>query len=342
MSHYAGLDVSLEATFICVVDELGETVWRGETKSDPETIARVVRKRAPELVKLGFEAGPLSTYHWHELTKMGIPAVCLDSRHAKAVLSMQVNKTDPNDAYGLAQIVRTGWYRAVQVKSMESHVVRSLLAARSQMVGMRTQLSNQLRGILKTFGLVVGKASGRSLEPRVRELTAGNLMVQDIVDSILAVWRKICDQLTIIDKKLRQFSRSNEVCQRLMSVPGVGLVTAIAFMTAVDDPHRFKRSSSVGAYFGLTPRRYQSGEVDRVGRISKCGDQRVRSYLYEAAGVLLTRVKKWSKLKAWAIRLATRVGLRKAKVAVARKLATILYRIWIDGTKFQWGDAPSA
>jgi len=341
MKHYAGLDVSLEETFICVVDESGKRVWRGATKSDPQTISRVIRKRAPKLVELGFEAGPLCRWFWHEFKEMGFPVVCLDARHAKAALSMQVNKTDANDAYGLARIVRTGWYRAVEVKSIESHVVRSLLAVRSQLVGIRTRLSNQLRGILKTFGLVVGKVSGRSLESRVRELTAGNLMLKDVVESILNVWRTIYDQLAVIDKKLRQFSHSNEVCRRLMSVPGVGPVTAAAFMAAIDDPDRFKRSSSVGAYFGLTPKRYQSGEVDRSGKISKCGDSRVRSYLYEAAGVLLTRVKKWSKLKAWGVRLATRVGLRKAKVAVARKLAVILYRIWVDNSKFQWGDAPS-
>lgn len=338
MKHYVGLDVSMKETFICVLDDNGEPVWQGKTKSNPEAICRVINKRAPKLIKAGFEAGPLSTWHWHEFKKMGLPVVCLDARHAKAALSMQVNKTDTNDAYGLAQIVRTGWYREVKVKSMESHVIRSLLAVRSQLIRVRTQMSNQLRGILKTFGLIVGPAYGRSLEKRVHELTAGNVMVQDIVNVILDVWKKVCDQIDKLDQELVQFSRTDEVCRRLMSVPGVGPVTAVAFMTAIDNPDRFKRSSSVGAYFGLTPGRYQSGEVDRTGRISKCGDQRVRSYLYEAAGVLLLRVKKWSKLKAWGIRLAARVGFKKAKVAVARKLSIILYRIWIDDSTFQWSE----
>ncbi|MFH2074518.1 MAG: IS110 family transposase [Pseudomonadota bacterium] len=336
------MDVSLEETFICVVDEAGETVWRGKRKSDPKSILPVVRKRAPQLVKMGFEAGPLSTWFWHEFTQMGLPAVCLDARQAKAALSMQVNKTDANDAMGLAQIVRTGWYREVRVKSMESHVVRSLLAVRSQLVGMHTRLCNQLRGILKTFGLVVGKVRGRGFEARVLELCAGRVELQGVIDSSLAVIDAIDDQLAALDRTLSGFARESEVCRLMMTVPGVGPVTAAAFMAAVDDPHRFRRSSDVGAYFGLTPRRYQSGEVDRSGRISKCGDKRVRSYLYEAAGVLLTRVGKWSKLKAWGIRLAVRVGLRKAKVAVARKLAVILYRIWTDGREFQWGKAPSA
>lgn len=138
MSHYVGLDVSLEETAICIIDQEGSKVWQGKTSSSPKSIAKVIKSKAPNAVKIGFETGPLSTWHWHELKDMCLPVVCLDARHAKAALSMQVNKTDANDAYGLAQIVRTGWYREVEVKSMDAHLIRTLVIARSKLVETRT------------------------------------------------------------------------------------------------------------------------------------------------------------------------------------------------------------
>jgi len=262
--------------------------------------------------------------------------VCLDARHAKAALSMQVNKTDANDAHGLAQIVRTGWYREVEVKSVDAHLVRTLLISRSKLVEVRTKLSNQLRGILKTFGLVVGKTSGRAFEKRVRELTAGDIALESVIDSLLSVWRCTCEQVQALDRQILAHARADEVCRRLMTAPGIGPVIALAYKAVIDDPGRFKNSSSVGAYLGLTPRRYQSGEVDRSGRISKCGDALLRTYLYEAANVILSRVGKWSQLKAWGVKLSRRIGTKKAKVAMARKLAVILHRMWTDGTDFRW------
>ena len=338
MAHYVGLDVSLEETSVCVVDEQGHKVWQGKTASTPRAIARTIKARAPEAVKIGFETGPLATWHWHGLKELGLPVVCLDARQAKAALSMQINKTDANDALGLAQVVRTGWYREVEVKSMEAHLVRSLVVARARLVEIRTKLSNHLRGILKTFGLVVGKAHGRSFERRVREMVVGKVELGGIIESLLTVWRGTCEQIQVLEKQLRQHAYHSEVCRRLMTVPGVGPVTAVAYTAVIDDPGRFRRSSSVGAYLGLTPRRYQSGEVDRSGRISKCGDGMLRSYLYEAASVILSRVPRWSKLKAWGARLARRVGIKKARVAVARKLAVIMHRIWVDGTEFRWSN----
>jgi len=266
----------------------------------------------------------------------GLPVVCLDARHAKAALSMQVNKTDANDAHGLAQIVRTGWYREVEVKSVDAHLVRTLLISRSKLVEVRTKLSNQLRGILKTFGLVVGKTSGRAFEKRVRELTAGDIALESVIDSLLSVWRCTCEQVQALDRQILAHARADEVCRRLMTAPGIGPVIALAYKAVIDDPGRFKNSSSVGAYLGLTPRRYQSGEVDRSGRISKCGDALLRTYLYEAANVILSRVGKWSQLKAWGVKLSRRIGTKKAKVAMARKLAVILHRMWTDGTDFRW------
>jgi transposase len=342
MSHYVGLDVSLEETSIWVVDEDGQRIWQGKSSSEPAAIANQVKIHAPEVTRVGFETGPLSTWHWHELRGLGLPVVCLDARHAKAALSMQVNKTDANDAHGLAQIVRTGWYRAVKVKSLDAHLVRTLLVSRSKLVEVRTRLSNQLRGILKTFGLMVGKTSGGAFEKRVRELTAGNIELESIIDSLLSVWRCTCEQIHVLNRKILIHARADSVCRRLMTAPGVGPVTALAYRAVVDDPGRFKNSSSVGAYLGLTPRRYQSGEVDRSGGISKCGDGLMRSYLYEAATVIFSRVRKWSSLKAWGVKLARRIGAKKAKVAMARKLAVILHRMWIDQTDFRWSASQEA
>jgi transposase len=153
-----------------------------------------------------------------------------------------------------------------------------------------------------------------------------------------AIERQIAD----LDRKVLRLARNDAQVRRFMTAPGVGAITALCFLATIDDPTRFKRSRSFGAYVGLTTRRYASGEVDWTGRISKCGDKLLRSYLYEAANVLLTRVAKWSALKAWGIRLAKRSGLRKAKVAVARKLAVILHRMWIDGTEFNWSTKKAA
>lgn len=342
MKHYVGLDVSMEETSVCVLNEAGETVFTGKVLSTPEAIADLVRERAPVAVRVVLETGPLSTWHWHELKAMGIPVVCLDARHAQAVLSCQVNKTDANDALGLARLARTGWYREVRVKSMSSHHARSLLAAREQLVKVRRDLENQIRGLLKTFGFLIGKVATRRYEARVQALLEEAPALEDFIVPLLTARKTVWRELEGFDKRVRDLARENAPCQHLMQCPGIGPVTALAYASAIDDPSRFAKSSSVGAYFGLTARRYQSGEIDRAGRISKCGDGMVRSLLYEAANALLTRVKKFCPLKAWGMRLMKRIGARKAKVAVARKLAVIMHRMWTDGTDFRWSNGEAS
>ena len=321
MEHYVGLDVSQEQTAVCVVDDAGEIVWQGRCASTPQAIAATVRAKAPPAKRIGLEAGPLSSWHWHTLRALGLPVICLDARHARAALSAQVNKTDKNDALGLAQIVRTGWYREVQVKSFDSHARRGLLTSRAQLVRMRVDLANQMRGILKPFGLIVGKGTGQPFETRVRERAAAVPSLQPVLEALLAAWCCIRDQIATLDRLIVVMAREDAVVRRLMSVPGVGVLTAVAFVSVIGDPGRFRSSSSVGAYLGLTPRRHQSGELDRSGRISKCGDPLARTYLFEAAGMLLNRVTRFSALKAWGVRLVKRIGRKKATVAVARKLA---------------------
>ena len=335
MEQYVGLDVSLEQTSVCVVDGRGKTLWQGKCASTPEAIAATIRAKAPSVVRIGLESGPLSSWHWHEPRKAGLPVVCLDARHAKAALALQLNKSDRNDARGLAQIVRTGWYREVAVKSVDGQLVRSMLATRAQLVRMRVDLANQIRGVLKPFGLIAGKGGGQPFVERVRTLVAGGPL-QEVAEALLSAWRAIGEQIAALGRRLVAMARRDEAVRRLMTAPGVGVLVALTYVSVVDAPERFARSSSVGAYVGLTPRRYQSGEEDHTGHISRCGDKLLRTYLFEAAGIILHRVSRWSTLKAWGTRLARRIGTKKATVAVARKLAVILHRMLRDGSEFRW------
>ncbi len=341
MDQYVGLDVSPEQTSICVIDINGKPLWQGQCASTPEALAAVIRTKAPGVVRIGLESGPLSSWHWHELKRLGLPVVCLDARHAKAALSLQLNKTDQNDARGLAQIVRTGWYREVAVKSIDSHLLRSLLTTRAQLVRMRVDLANQIRGVLKPFGLMAGKGGGRPFTERVRRLVAGGPL-QEVTEALLTAWQAINSQVAALSRRLVAIARQDATVRRLMTAPGVGTLVAMAYVSVIDAPERFANSYKVGAYVGLTPRRFQSGEEDYPGRISRCGDRLLRTYLFEAAGIILNRVSKWSALKAWGMRLAKRAGARKATVAVARKLAVILHRTLRDGSEFRWSQAQPA
>ena len=260
--------------------------------------------------------------------------ICIDARHAKAVLKMKINKSDRNDAVGIARIMQTGWFKEVRVKDIDSHAVRALLASRALLVKIKRDLENQVRGLLKNLGLVIGRAKFNVFVVRAEELIADRPELVTAIGPLLEARKAIEQQVGELDRKVLKLARHDVQVRRFMTVPGVGPITALCFKATIDDPTRFKRSRSVGAYIGLTARRHASGEVDWSGRISKCGDAMMRMYLFEAAGVLLTRVPKWSALKAWGIRLAKRNGLRKAKVAVARKLAVILHHMWVDGTKF--------
>jgi transposase len=338
MALFVGLDISQKTTAICVVDDTGRRVWRGQCASDPERIEQVVRRYAGDDARIGLETGPMTPWLVHELRGRGLDVTCLDARHARAALKMQINKTDQNDAEGLAQIMRTGWYRSVHVKSFDSHRARALLGARTQLIGMTTRLSNQIRGILKTFGMLPGAMRGLPFDRRVEALLADRDDVAPIVHPMLTAWRQLRTQIGAFDKAIRALAKSNPACRLLMSVPGIGVLSVLAYVSTIEDPTRFSRSRSVGAHLGLTPKQYQSGEIDRSGRISKCGDTLTRTLLYEAAIVLLTRVKRPSSLKDWAQAIAKRSGAGKARVALARKLTVILHSIWRSGEPFRWSE----
>jgi len=334
MDEYIGLDVSLEETTISIRRD-GQRIWRGKCKSDPNVISTLVRKRAPGAKRMVFETGPLSVWFYHALSAEGLPAICIDARHAKAVLNMAANKTDANDADGLAQLAEVGFYREVRVKGYDSMLTRTLVAARTKLVRICTELSNQIRGLMKTFGLIVPPGRGRTFEQNVRELLDGNKALSPIIVTILEAWRGVRKKAAKLGRQLIATARQSAPCRLLMSIPGVGVVTATSFVTAIEDPENFKKSRSVGAWLGLTTRRYQSGEVDYNGHISLRGDAHLRGLLYEAATVILTRSSADSSLRSWGLKLRERVGFKRAAVAVARKLSVIMHAMLKSGEFFE-------
>jgi transposase len=335
MKQYVGLDISMKETSICVLDQAGEVTFEGCVLTNPEAIAAILEKHATNAERIVFETGSLSNWLWHQLKAQGFPVICLDARHAHAALSMRINKSDQNDAKGLADMARMGWYREAAVKSAESWRARSMLAARTKLVNLRRDLENQMRGLCKGLGILLGKAGSTNLARRVDAILADAPDLRDIFAPLLLAQSCLNEQIEKFDRQLLVLAKSDQTVRRLMTVPGIGPLTALSFVVTVDDPTRFRRSADVGAYLGLTPRRYQSGEVDRSGRISKRGSHQTRTYLFEAANVLLTVVKRGSALKRWGTKLAKRIGAKKAKVALARKMAVILHAIWTDGTEFQ-------
>jgi transposase len=339
-SQYVGLDVSLAETSIVVIDDNDKSLWRGSTASRPDAIAEALRKHAPGAERIGLEAGQLSAWLYHGLKAKGLPVVCIDARHARAALSLRLNKTDANDAFGLAQIMRVGWYREVIVKGHDCQALRALLVVRSQLVTQITTLKNCVRGVLKTFGRVLPKQLHASYIAAVRKIVEVDAVLEPIVMPILKTIAATMEQLHVYDRAVHRIAREDDTARHLMTAPGVGPVVVLAYITGIETPSRFVRSSSVGAYFGMTPRRYQSGEVDKAGRISKCGDNLVRGLLFEAAKVLLSRSAKPSDLQAWGRSLMRRISRKKATIAVARKLSVILHRMWTTGEPFRWTALP--
>ena len=340
MKRYVGLDVSLDETSICAVDDDGRVVERGCVASDPEAIVTFIAQHAPQVARIVLESGQLSTWLTRELRARGLPVACIDARQAHRVLSGRLNKSDRNDAEGLAQLARTGWFKEVHIKGAGSDGRRALLGARERMVRVRKDLEGQMRGLLKTYGIKLGHITlGRQrsgFRHRIKELMAEHRDLAPVLSPLLAVHATACCEEARLDTRLRRILKTHKVSRHLMTIPGIGAVTAATFVAVIDDPERFSSSAQAGAYIGLTPRRYQSGQLDYSGRISKCGDAALRACLYEAATALLTKVKRLSPLKSWAVRLAARKGHKKAAVATARKLAVLMLRIWKSGTNFQW------
>jgi transposase len=341
MEYFAGLDVSLKTVNVCIVNAVGDVLLEKKIEAEPAAIIALLKSFGQPFKRIGLEAGPTSSWLYSELRGAGYPAICLECRHAKAGLSAMRNKTDRNDARGIAQLVRLGWFRQVHIKSEEAQRVRMLLVNRQQLLTKALDLENSVRGSLKVFGLRVGTVTRRAFEARVLELVADDRSLLAITEPMLRVRRALIEEFERLDRLCQQLARRDSICRRLMTVPGVGVVVALTYRTGVDMPERFSRSRDVGAHFGLTPRRYSSGQTDYDGRISRCGDEMVRTALYQAANVLLHHGR-WSSLRSWAMRIAKRSSVKAAKVALARRLAVVMHRMWIDGTDFRWTDAAAS
>jgi len=337
VGYFAGLDVSLEETAVCVVDGTGRIVREARVASEPEALVAFFGACGLAMERIGLEACSLTAWLHAGLTEAGLPALCIEARQAKAAMGAMPNKTDRNDARGLAQIMRTGWYRAVHVKSPSCRSWRALLTARRLVLNKRRDVENGIRALLREVGLRVGTPSRRDFPARVRELVADDPVLAALAESLLSVIEGMTREAERLTKRVLDEVRREPTCRRLMSCPGVGPLTALAFRATIDRPDRFRKSRDVGAHLGLTPRRYQSGETDVQGRISRCGDELARTALYEAAHALLIRSAKWSPLRAWGMNIAKRRGMARARVAVARKLAVTLHRMWADGSEFRWG-----
>jgi transposase len=369
MTSYAGLDVSQQATQVCVVDARGAVLWTGKVRSEPTALAAVLRRRAPGLARVVLESGALqwgvgspqphmSGWLCCGLVEAGLPAVCIDARAAHGALKQRRSKTDAGDAEGLARLAQVGWFKIVRVKSQRSQEQRALLVARERLVRVQRDLMNQVRGLLKAAGLVLPRTTPGRLAVRTHELLDDAPGLRPAIAPLLAARAGVALELDRLDTAIVRLAGADPICRRLVTIPGVGPITALTFKTVIDDPARFTRADQTAAYLGLTPRRWQSGEVDHQGRISPlgprgpqtplgAGNSMARHLLYEAANSLLARVKRPCALKHWAQQLKERVGGRKARVASwgcgdpttpqgARQLAVLMHRLWTRGTDFDW------
>jgi transposase len=335
MEYFAGLDISMEETHVCVVDRDGAIVHHAKVLSTPADIEAELA-RAPACRRIVFETGRMAPMLYHGLLERGLPVVCVESRQAyQALKSLATHKTDRNDARGLAHLARTGFFKPVHVKSLPAHAVRSLIIARKKLVGQRVTLENQIRGLAIVFGVRLPRALSPAFIDQALRASEGINGLSVAMRGLVAARTAVLAAVAAIDADMKKMIRASDACRRLMTIPGVGQLTALAFSAAVDNPERFKRSRDIGAYLGLVPRRYQSGEVDYTGSISKCGDKRVRTLLYEAANVMLTRCKQPLKLRDWAFAIAERSNMRKARIALARRLAIIMHAMLRDATEFK-------
>jgi transposase len=337
MKYYAGLDVAMKETFICIVSEEGARVFESKATTDPRPIYEELSKSGFELEKVGLETGSLSTYLTTGLQELGMNAICIDARKMAAILAVTVNKTDKNDARGIADAMRCNHYKQVHIQEDNNNSLRILLNSRSTLVETRGSLKNKVRGVLKTYGIRLGDVSHEKFAKRVRD------SFSDIpdeakqgIESLLKIYETMHEEIKKMDKSLNKICKEDEEARLLMTAPGVGMIVALTYKADLGDPSRFQKSESVGAYYGMTPRQYSSGEIVKLGRVSRCGSKDVRWMLTEAGIVLLTRCKSWSPLRAWGVKLMKKVGLKKAAMAVGRKLAVIMHRMLITGEPFKF------
>jgi transposase len=341
MEYFAGIDLGKEALNFHVVDERGKTLRHGRIAATPE--AALAALSDFQLSKVGVEAGPYGQWMVEGLRRGGAPGVLIETRQMKAFASNRKVKTDTRDAEKIAQAMRCNLYLEVYLKSEAARHKRTLLGARRDLSGTRVRLQNSVRGLLKDYGVKLRSQSTPRFEKAVREeLEKHPPAISTGLAPMLSCLAHVRLEQAKLDREVRRLARTDGVCRLLMSVPGVGPVVSLAFRATIDDPARFQDSARLGPYIGLTPSKYQSGKTNRDGRITKEGDHLLRAYLYEAATVLLTRVKAPCALQSWGQALLERRGRARATVAVARKLAIVMHRIWLSGKPFDWREAPQA
>ncbi len=343
MKHYIGLDVSMKRTFICIMNENGKIMHEGSEQTDPSAIAGYLSKQCFGEVFVGFETGALSHYLTNGLREKGLDPICMDARALSPILNLKINKTDKNDARGIADALRTNMYTRVHCKPAESVEMSILLTSRRALVNQQTHLKNTVRGLLKNYGIRLGSIGAKKFSSTVTKYLEERAEIVILsITALLSAFDHIISEIDRIDQKMLEIARQDKEVQQLMSVPGIGPITALTYKTEIFDPKRFKNSKSVGAYIGMTPTQYSSGEVQRQGKVSRCGSSELRSLLMEAGIVILTRSKKWSKLKVWGLKIMKKKGLRKAALAVGRKLAVIMHRMLIEQKDFTYGEPKAA
>lgn len=337
MRYYVGLDVSLAETAICVLDADGIIVREGTAPSNPNDIAEWLDGLGLTFERVGLEAGATAAWLYNGLKERSYPAICIDPRRLRAMTKTMPVKNDRNDARAIAGCMRVGWFSIVHVKSNESQELRMLLNNRRTLQAKQIDIENEIRGTLRVFGIkLAGRVTAGPFERRVLDMIGDEPRLAVMIKPMLIARSALRQQCAVLHKMMLETVKKNETCRRLMTIPGVGAITAVTYLTTIDDPVRFERSRDVGAHLGLTPKKYASGEVDRNGGISKCGDVAMRTTLYQAGLALLTRSKKNSAIRTWGLAIVRRRGLRRAVVAVARKLAIVMHRVWSDGTEYHW------
>lgn len=340
MSYYAGLDISQKETSIAIANEKGKIVFERVCLTDPEAIVEVFKEIPYQVEKIGLESGNLSFWLIDELKKLGVNAICVESKYMSRIISLKVNKTDKNDARAIADAMRCNLYKEVYHKSKEAIDIGLQMGSRRTLVNLRTQLKNSIRGYLKAYGIRLSTVSHEKFAGEVRKsLEMQNPYVQGSIEVLLKSYEEICRNIETTEKTLELLCKKDPIIELLESIPCIGTITAMTFKAVIDNPNRFEDPRNIGAYLGLTPRQQSSGETIKQGKISKCGSTELRMLLIECAIVMLTRSKVWTKLKAWGLKIMKKSGLKKAAAAVARKLAILMLRVWQEGKAFIWNES---
>ena len=340
MSNYIGLDVSLKTTSICIMNQTGKILKEMVVTTDPREIAKVISITELTVEKVALECG--GTSHWltKELKKLGLPVICIDARKMSAAISIRANKTDKNDAQEIANALRTGYYKEIYQKQDHIMEKQTLLTSRRLLIDQSTQTINCIRGLLKTQG----KLSCGSSQNEKKFIESVQIILKEInedvslsINALLNTYKVIYQEVSKIDDRIEKITEGDEDIQLLKTIPGVGTVTALTFKLEIDDPSRFKKSRSVGAYAGMTPKQYSSGECQKQGAISKAGSSELRALLCQAAMCMMYNTKTWSQPKLFGLKIKKKHGHKKAVVALGRKLAVIMHRMWIERKCFEAG-----